>query len=129
VRPAPLPWLARSGLATDERGFALVSDTLQSVSHPEVFAAGDCATLEGKPHPRSGVFSVRHGAVLAENLAALFRKKELASYTPQARSLTLMSCGSRYAIAQRGNWTAEGRWVWRWKDWIDRRWIRSFAAT
>jgi hypothetical protein len=44
---------------------------------------------------------------------------------PQVRALLLLSCGARYAIAQRGGWTAEGHWVWLWKDWIDRRWLRS----
>ena len=126
---APAPWLGRSGLAVDEKGYVLVGDTLQSVSHPEVFASGDCATLQSRPHPKSGVFSVRHGGVLAENLAALFGKRALSSYRPQSRTLCLISCGARYAIAQRGGWSAEGRWVWRWKDWIDRRWVRSFTTT
>ena len=119
------PWLADSGLAVDGHGFALVHDTLQSVSHPEVFVAGDCATLRDAPHPRSGVYAVRHGECLAESLRSLMAGKALAPYVPQARALVLLACGSRYAIAQRGGWTAEGRLVWLWKDWIDRRWLRS----
>ncbi|MNC93710.1 Pyridine nucleotide-disulfide oxidoreductase [compost metagenome] len=62
-----LPWLRASGLATDERGFVLVDEQLRSVSHPEVFAAGDCATLRHAPHAKSGVYAVRHGEVLAQN--------------------------------------------------------------
>jgi selenide, water dikinase len=123
----PLAWLARAGLATDERGFVLVRRTLQSVSHPEVFAAGDCATLREAPHPKSGLYSVRHGEVLERNLRLLVQAKPLTEYQPQPRALVLLSCGARYAIAQRGDWTAEGRWVWWWKDRIDRRWMRSFS--
>ena len=122
---APLPWLRDSGLAVDAAGFALVHDTLQSVSHPEVCAAGDCATLRAAPHPRSGVYAVRHGEVLAENLRRLLKAQPPNAYRPQRKALMLISCGARYAIAERGGWTAEGRWVWRWKDWIDRRWIES----
>jgi pyridine nucleotide-disulfide oxidoreductase family protein len=118
-------WLASAGLAVDGLGFALVHDTLQSTSHPEVFVAGDCATLRDAPHPRSGVYAVRHGESLAANFRNLAGGRPLEPYVPQVRALLLLSCGSRYAIAQRGGWTAEGYWVWRWKDWIDRGWLRS----
>ena len=123
---APQPWLRESGLATDQRGFVLVHSTLQSISHPEVFALGDCATLGAAPHPRSGVYSVRHGESLAENLRRLFAGAALEPYVPQRDALALISCGARYAIAERGAWSAQGRWVWWWKDRIDRRWIESF---
>jgi selenide,water dikinase len=118
---APLPCLAASGLATDERGFVLVDATLRSVSHPEVFAVGDSATLRDAPHPKSGVFAVRHAAVLEENLRGAQRR-----YAPQLRALALISCGARYAIADWGGVSWEGGWVWRWKDRIDRRWLERF---
>jgi selenide,water dikinase len=121
-------WLAASGLAVDGHGFALVHDTLQSTSQPEVFVGGDCATLRDAPHPRSGVYAVRHGDTLAANFRNLISGRPLEPYVPQARALMLLSCGSRYAIAQRGGWTAEGAWVWRWKNWIDRRWLRSLRG-
>ncbi len=117
------PWLKRSGLETDAGGFVLVDRTLRSLSHPEIFAVGDCATLRNAPHPKSGVFSVRHGRVLAENLAGGRRV-----YTPQARQLALFTCGGRYAIANWGPLSAEGAWAWRWKDRIDRRWIAGFRT-
>ncbi len=121
---AALPWLRSSGLATDAQGFVLVDDKLRSVSHPEVFAAGDCATLSDAPHPKSGVYAVRHGEVLAHNL----RGGELRRYVPQRRALALLSCGARYAIADWGGLSAQGAWAWRWKDRIDRRWIERFRA-
>lgn len=123
-----LPWLAQSGLETDDRGFLLVDETLRSVSSAEVFAAGDCATVRGVSHPKSGLYSVRHGEVLADNLRKMLAEEPLRPFRPQKRGLLLLSCGNRYAIASRGGWTAEGRWVWRWKDWIDRRWVRSLAV-
>jgi selenide,water dikinase len=119
---APLPWLRQSGLATDAQGFVLVDGKLRSVSHPDVFAAGDCATLRDAPHPKSGVYAVRHGEVLAQNL----RGGKLRSYAPQRRALALISCGSRYAIADWNGWSVEGAWAWRWKDRIDRRWVAGF---
>lgn len=115
------PWLERTGLALDEHGFVRVDGTLRSVSHPNVFVAGDCAAL---PEPKSGVHAVRQGAVLAENLRRLVSGMPLVDYEPKRTALVLITCGSRYAIAARGDWTAEGRWAWWWKNLIDRRWLR-----
>jgi selenide, water dikinase len=122
----PLPMLRDSGLAKDVGGFVLVDPALRSVSHPDVFAAGDCASIEGAEVPKSGVYAVRQGAVLAQNLKRIVRGMPMLDYTPQSASLSLISCGAKYAIASRGKWSAEGRWVWWWKNRIDRRWIRRF---
>lgn len=122
----PVPWLRSSGLATDERGFALVAATLQSVSHPEVFAVGDCATLREAPHPKSGVYAVRHGQILADNLRRIASDLAPEPYVPQEKALALITCGARYAIAERGAWGAQGFSLWWWKNRIDRRWVRSF---
>ncbi len=123
---APLPWLRATGLDTDAAGFVLVDDTLRSVSHPEVFAVGDCATLRDAPHPKSGVYAVRHGDFLARNLRYALAAVPLHRYRPQHRALALISCGAQWAIADWGGLTAEGAWVWRWKDSLDRRWIQRF---
>ena len=121
-----LPVLRESGLRTDDRGFVLVDPCLRSISHPDVFAAGDSASLEGADVPKSGVYAVRQGAVLAENLKRAVRGMPMLDYLPQQDSLSLISCGAKYAIASRGGWSTEGRWVWWWKDMLDRRWISRF---
>ena len=124
---AALPMLRESGLKTDARGFVLVDACLRSVSHPDVFAAGDSASLEGWDLPKSGVHAVRQGAVLAENLKRVLRGLPMLDYVPQEKTLALISCGGKLAIASRGSWSAEGRWAWWWKDWLDRRWIAKFS--
>jgi len=125
---APAPFLAASGLFCTERGYVRVAPTLRSLSHDRVFAAGDCATVHETPHPKSGVYSVRHGEVLAANLRAVVLGTELKAYRPQKKSLQILTCGSRYAIAQRGERVVEGWWVWRWKNSIDRRWMKSLRG-
>lgn len=122
-----LPLLRDSGLRTDASGYVQVDASLRSVSHPDVFAAGDNASLEGAALPKSGVYAVRQGAVLAENLKRIVRGMPMLDYFPQKASLSLISCGDKYAIASRGSWSAEGRWAWWWKDWIDRRWVARFS--
>jgi pyridine nucleotide-disulfide oxidoreductase family protein len=120
-------WLAASGLATDDGGYARVRETLQSLSHSHVFVAGDAASHR-PALPKSGVYAVRSGAVLGHNLLAFCTGKPLASWQPQSRALYLISTGDRRALAVWGRWTAQGRWVWHWKDSIDRRFIRSWPA-
>ena len=122
------PWLAASGLRCDADGFVETGPTLQSLSHPEVFAAGDVATRPDAPRPRSGVFAVRAGPPLALNLRRAMAGGVLETHRPQARSLALLACGEQRAIAAWGGWSIEGRWVWRWKDRIDRAFIARYRT-
>lgn len=123
---APQPWLRDSGLALARDGFVLVDSTLRSVSHPEVFAAGDSATLDGAAHPKSGVYAIRHAPVLEHNLRVALSGGTFKSYVPQKKALALISIGRKYCLATRADWVLEGEWLWRVKNWIDRRWIRRF---
>ncbi len=119
-------WLRGSGLALDPLGFIATGATLQSTSHPEVFAAGDVATNAARPTPKSGVHAVRAGPPLALNLRRFLAAGPLQAHRPQTRSLYLLACGGRRAIASWGPWSAEGAWVWWWKDRIDRKFVALY---
>lgn len=121
-------WLQETGLPTDAGGFVKIAPTLAVMDDPSIFAVGDCSTVVDDPMPKAGVFAVRQGAALTENLRRTCRGMPLLPHQPDRNFLTLLMTGDGSAIAGRGRWFAiEGRWVWRWKDWIDRRFMRLFS--
>ncbi|MGI0484606.1 selenide, water dikinase SelD [Pantanalinema rosaneae CENA516] len=120
-------WLAKAGLAVNQDGFILVNDSLQSVSHPQVFAAGDVATMINHPRPKAGVFAVRQGKPLSQNWQRALQHQPLQRFYPQQQFLTLIGTGNGSAIASRGMLAGESPLLWRWKDWIDRRFMQRFS--
>jgi len=127
TRAGGAAWLKETGLALDTDGFIRVSDTLQSLSDPLIFAAGDVASMVNFPLEKAGVFAVRQGPPLTRNLRCSVLGEALRPYRPQRKWLALISTGDKYAVASR-DWVGfEGAWVWRWKNWIDQRFMRRFS--
>ncbi|WP_445251471.1 MULTISPECIES: FAD-dependent oxidoreductase [unclassified Microcoleus] len=120
-------WIGESGLAVDSNGFMQVNDCLQSLSHPNVFAAGDIAAMVNYPRPKAGVFAVRQGKPLFENLQQFLLKKPLKPFAPQEQYLGLIGTGNKRAIASRGSFMWESALLWYWKDWIDRQFMQKFS--
>lgn len=121
------PWLGKSGLACDHNGFIQVDEYLRSISHPDIFATGDCAAFTPMPLPKAGVYAVRQGPFLAKNISTqLVGHGSLQPYKPQQYFLSLLTTGERCAVASRGAFFAHGKWVWLWKNYIDRSFITSF---
>ncbi len=126
TQPTAPTWPAESGLAVDSEGFIRVNEFLQSVSHPNVFAAGDIASLDS-PRPKAGVFAVRQGAPLFRNLRAKLQGGNLAAYNPQRNFLSLIGSGSGSALYSRGELALYSRFFWIAKKLIDRRFMNGFA--
>jgi len=120
-------WIRESGLAADSKGFMQVNDCLQSVSHPNVFGAGDIAAMVNYPRPKAGVFAVRQGKPLFENLQQFLWEKPLKPFAPQEQYLGLIGTGNKRAIASRGSFMCESALLWYWKDWLDRQFMQKFS--
>ena len=126
---APPDLLRTANLDTSATGFIRVRPTLQAMDYDNVFAAGDCIEFESRPLPKSGVYAVREGPFLARNIHAWVEKRPLVPFRPQASALALLMTGTRNAVASRRHVSFHGAWVWRLKDWIDRRWMRKFEPS
>lgn len=127
-------WLsASSGLPVDGDGFVSVEPSLQTASFPNVFATGDCASFGGRfgknfP-PKAGVYAVRQGPVLANNLrVAIEGEGGMVEYAPQSKFLTLLSTGDGRAIGSKYGIAFSGTWVYHLKSYIDDKWQRRFAV-
>ncbi len=126
TRAGGAPWLRGTGLALDAEGFIKVKDSLQTVTDPLVFAAGDIASMVNASLEKAGVFAVRQGPPLSDNLRHAVEGTALQDYRPQKTWLALISTGDKFAVASRGWLGFAGDWVWHWKDWIDRRFMAKF---
>ncbi len=125
---APQAWPQAAGLASTEQGFVHINRHLQSVSHAQVFAAGDVASDPDQPRPKAGVFAVRQGPVLADNLLRVLAGQTLQPYRAQQDYLSLLSTGGQHAIATWYGLVWQGDWVWHWKNRIDRAFMQRFTG-
>jgi len=121
-------WLQGTALELDSEGFITVQDTLESTNTPDVFACGDCAHVLNHPRPKAGVFAVRQGPPLTDNLRRRLVGKALVPFTPQTTFLGLISTGDKYAVMSKGSIANEGQGLWQWKDEIDRNFMYTYSS-
>ena len=121
-------WLSTTGLEHQD-GYLTVSETLQT-SDLNVFAVGDCANLVYDPRPKAGVYAVRAAPILYHNLSVALRgntlSPEMKSFNPQKDYLKLISLGDKAALGEKFGRIIKGGWVWKWKNHIDRTFMRKF---
>ncbi len=124
---AAADWLKETGLELSDRGFIAVNEYLQSSSHSNVFAVGDCSDMLSDPRPKAGVYAVRQAPFLADNLRAVFSAAapQLKPLRLQTDFLSLLSLGDRSAVGCRAGFTIEGNWVWKLKDHIDQKFMHK----
>jgi len=119
------------------RGYYQVNQFLQSTSHENVFAGGDCIAFENTNGrdpfpPKAGVYAVREGPFIAENVDEYIRAKaegrepQFKEYVPQSGFLALLMTGDLSGIGQKWGISFNGPWVWQMKDYIDRSFMKIF---
>jgi selenide,water dikinase len=122
--PAAHALTAQSGLPVDSEGYARIGSTLQVEGHENLFAVGDCASLNGAK--KAGVYAVRSGPLLDHNLRAKLADEPLHRYEPQHDFLSLLNLGDGTAIGSKWGFALEGRMMMRLKDRIDRSFMERY---
>ena len=120
-------WLKASGLPTSEGGFIQIDPNLRVLGTHNIFAAGDIADMAFSPRPKSGVFAVRQGPILARNIRRYCRGKKLICFKPQRSFLSLITTGNKFVVGTKGPWTFSGEWLLYLKKIIDENFIKKYT--
>ena len=122
-------WFQKTDLKVDDDGYILVDEYLSVVgSDGYVFGAGDCVTLSKSPRPKAGVYAVRAGPVLADNIERALRNQSLRSWYPQMSNLSLIACGDKYAVMSKKWLSYDAGFLWTWKDYIDTKFMAMYGS-
>ncbi len=125
---------ARSGLETEPGGRIVVDAALRSVSHPRLFAVGDCAapsTREGRLARLSCATALPMGVAAARNIVALARGKSPEPHYP-GYSVRNVSLGRNDGLIQflddedrPLNYVWTGKKAAHWKEYICQTTLRA----
>lgn len=126
---APPPLLGNLGLPLADDGFLEVDECLQTTApgNLPIFAVGDTATVANQPLPKSGVYAVRQGPVLWDNLRRALYGQRLRPFQPQRTFMRLINLGDGRAVGQWHGISFSGFWAMSWKQWIDQRFMEKFV--
>jgi selenide, water dikinase len=122
----PHRYVAQSDLAAASDGFVAVNAMQQSISHPNVFAVGDCASLQPMGLPKAGVVPVRQGPWLYQQLVNTAMGTPIMPFQNKPTALALLSLGDKTCVGHKGDFIFRGAWAWRLKDYIDRRFMAKY---
>ncbi len=125
VKPSPI--FSRSGLPTGPDGGLLVNKYLQSTAQANIFGGGDCISFQPQPLDKVGVYAVRQNPVLFHNLMASMDEETLQVFSPGGAYLRIYNLGGMQGVFSKGPFMFSGRFAFWIKDYIDRKFIRSFT--
>lgn len=126
VKPSPI--FAHSGLPVGPDGGLLVNTYLQSTAYSNIFGGGDCIYFQPQPLDKVGVYAVRENPVLYHNITAALTGTPLQSFDPGGSYLLIYNLGGGTGIFCKWSLIFSGRPAFWIKDYIDRKFMRTFQA-
>ena len=118
-----------SGLPVGQDGGLLVNRHLQSVRYPEIFGGGDCISMDSHQLAKVGVYAVRENMILYQNLMATLEGGELMTFSPQKHYMLILNMGDGRGIIWKKEFIWHGRLAFALKDYIDRKFMRTFQVS
>jgi NADH dehydrogenase FAD-containing subunit len=115
-----------SRLPTGEGGGLRVDRHLRSIGDERLFGGGDCISFRGQSLPNLGVFAVRQGPVIFDNLQAALTGEPLSEYRPRRRFLYVLNLGDGTGLAVYGPLVWLGRLSWKLKHRIDEKFVEKY---
>ena len=128
LAPGAPRWAPDSGLALDPEGLLQVGDTLQSVSHPEVFITGEVAVRQGGQRLVAGTVPFGRDAPLGLNLRRFVAGGALVARPAPSGGVQWLDVGQGRALASWHGLTASGRWLGWLKARGERRAVEALQA-
>jgi NADH dehydrogenase FAD-containing subunit len=126
VRPNRL--IGNSGIPTGPQGGMLVNRYLHSTKYEHIFGGGDCIDFQDRPLDKVGVYAVRQNPILKHNLMASLTGERLLPFKPGGQYLLIFNLGNGTGILKKWSIVLNGRVSFLIKDWIDRRFMRTFQS-
>ncbi|MFQ6604017.1 MAG: NAD(P)/FAD-dependent oxidoreductase [Fidelibacterota bacterium] len=123
----PYPLFTGTTLPRNTDGSLRVNTHLEVVGHRGVFGGGDCVNFRENPLDRVGVYAIRQGPVLFDNILRSLTGKPLRHFRPQKRYLLLFNLGDGNGVFVRNGLVFSGGLPMRLKDRIDSSFIRDYA--
>ena len=119
--------LAALPIEKDARGFIATRPTLQTIDSDAIYAVGDSGTIKGSETDKAGVFAVRQGPFLWQNIRNYIDgDRRMAPYEPQLEYLKLINTADGKSIAQRRGKGFYAKWCYWLKDRIDVKFMEMY---
>ena len=115
---APNPLLEKLDIQKERKGRIAVDATMRSLSRPEVWALGDCASIpdpQQKPYPQLAQLAIREARVLAQNIVSVMAGEPAKPFGYKTRG-TLAALGHVKGVGTVMKLKIYGLpawWIWR----------------
>ncbi|WP_082235590.1 NAD(P)/FAD-dependent oxidoreductase [Halobacillus massiliensis] len=136
IRHSDLLWLeerqaqnvyTKSGLATDDQGFPLITDTLQIKDYPFMFGAGKWVSIDAdREWYKKGEEAVKQGAVLFENLKSYAKGSPLQPFKPKSNTISIISTGNEKGLFLYGKIQKHSHRAWKHKRKRNESFIKKY---